>query len=83
MLTSLIKDKIDKHGDEGILTIVLPFKHNKQVKLCFVRVSETETHKENNSIVIIPTSLKDGPRLGLRSTQISPNMLTRQQGPQR
>ena len=54
MLTSLIKDKIDKHGDEGILTIVLPFKHNKQVKLCFVRVCETETHKENSSIVIIP-----------------------------
>ena len=47
MLTSLIKDKIDKHGDEGMPTIVLPFKHNKQVKLCFVRVCETETHKEN------------------------------------
>ena len=25
MLTSLIKDKIDKHGDEGILAIALVF----------------------------------------------------------
>ena len=57
MATSLIKDKIDKHGDEGILTvtIVLPFKHNnKQVKL---RLTKTSSGKKEVKLVFLTSFL--------------------------